>query len=211
MTKLTRKDTKFEWSDECQSGFEYLKTSLNESPILKYPNPQKRYVVFADASDQATAAVLTQEYKDDDNEIKEIPIAYLSAQFSDTYFRWSTVVKEGYAIYYAIMKWRHYLEDAEILLKDDATSLKKFLNGRTDNPKWDRWSLELQGRNMQVEHIPGYKNKAAYCLSRLPFVTRKRNENPLKYEISINMTWTEDNAQCCPMCVVDITDTKALQ
>ena len=62
-----------------------------------------------------------------------------------------------------------------------------------------------------MEYIPGYKNKAAGCLSRLPFVTRKRNDSPLKGEISINMTQTEENAQCCPMCVADITDTKALQ
>ena len=101
MTKLTRNDTKFEWSDDCQSGFEYLKTCLTESSILKYPNPKKRYVVF---TDQAAAAVLTQEYKDDDNEIKEMPIAYLSTQFSDTQFKWHTVVKEGYAIYHAIKK-----------------------------------------------------------------------------------------------------------
>ena len=40
MTKLTRKDTKFEWSDDFQSGFEFLKTCLTESPILKYPKPQ---------------------------------------------------------------------------------------------------------------------------------------------------------------------------
>ena len=37
-----------------------------------------------------------------------------------------TVVKEGYAIYYAIKKWRHYLEDVEILLKSDAKSLQNF-------------------------------------------------------------------------------------
>ena len=37
-----------------------------------------------------------------------MPIAYLSAQFSDTQFKWSTIVKEGYAIYYAIKKWRQY-------------------------------------------------------------------------------------------------------
>ena len=140
-----------------------------------------------------------------------MPIAYLSAQFSDTQFKWSTVVKEGYAIYYAIKKWRHYLEDAEILLKSDAKSLQKFLNGRSDNLKLDRWSLELQGRNIQVEHIPGYKNKAADCLSRLLFVTRKRNDNPPKDEISINMTQTEDNIQCCPKYVADITDTNTLQ
>ena len=87
MMKLTRKDTKYEWSDDCQSGFEYLKTCLTESAILKYPNPQKRYAVFTDISNQAAAAVLTQEYNDDDNEIKEMPNAYLPAQFSDTQFK----------------------------------------------------------------------------------------------------------------------------
>ena len=98
---------------------------------------------------------------------KKCLFLYLSAQFSDIQFKWSTVVKEGYAICYAIKKWRHYLEDAEILLRSDAKSLQKFLNGRTDNFKLDRWSLELQGRNIQVEHIPGYENKAADCLSLL--------------------------------------------
>ena len=212
ITKLTRKDSKFVWTEECQTGFEYLRTSLTKSPILKYPDPCKRYVVFTDASDQAAAAVLTQEYSDDDGQIKEMPIAYLSAQFNDTQFKWSTVVKEGYAIYHAMKKWRHYLEDAGILLKSDAKSLQKFLNGRTDNLKLDRWSLELQGRNIQVEHIPGYKNKAADCLSHLPFVTRKRNDNPLKDEdIPVNAIQREDDT-CCPLCEVDLTDTtKSLQ
>ena len=68
-----------------------------------------------DASDQAAAAILTQEYPDANGKITELLVAYLSAQFSDTQFKWSTVVKEGYAIYYCIKKWRTYLEDAEIL------------------------------------------------------------------------------------------------
>ena len=116
--------------------------------IVKYPNPSKRYMVFTDASDQATAAILIQVYTSEDGETRKMPIAYLSMQFFDTQFKWSTVVKEGYAIYYAIRKWRHYLEDAEILLKSDGKSLQKFLAGRTNNVKLDRWSLELQGRNI---------------------------------------------------------------
>ena len=141
-----------------------------------------------------------------------MPIAYLSAQFSDTQFKWSTVVKEGYAIYYAMKKWRHYLEDAEILLKSDAMSLQKLLNGKTDNCKLDRWSLELQGRNTKVEHIPGYKNKAGDCLSRLPFVTRKRNDNPLKDETHVNaINEVEEESTCCTLCEIELTDTKALQ
>ena len=93
--------------------------------------------------------------------------------FSDTQVKWSTVVKEGYAIYYAVKKWRYHLEDPEILLKSNAKSLQKFLAGKTNNVKLDRWYLELQGRNIQVEHIPGHKNKAADCLSQLPFATRR--------------------------------------
>ena len=81
-----------------------MKTCLTKSSILKYPNPQKRYVVFTDASDQATASILTQVYKGDDNEIKEMAIAYLSAQFSDTQFKWSTVVIESYANHHSITK-----------------------------------------------------------------------------------------------------------
>ena len=41
VTKLTRKDTKFEWSEDCQTGFDYLKTCMTKAPILKYPDPQE--------------------------------------------------------------------------------------------------------------------------------------------------------------------------
>ena len=87
MTKLTRKETKFEWTEDCQVCFDYLKTCLTEACILKYSNPQKRYVVFTDASDQTAAAVSTQECPDGDGEVKERPIAYHSPQFSDTQFK----------------------------------------------------------------------------------------------------------------------------
>ena len=151
---------------------------MSEDPILKYADPSKRYVLFTDALHQAATAVLTQEYTSKDGDTKEMPIAHISAQFSNTQFKWSTVVKQGYVIYYAIKKWRHCLEDLEILLKSDSKSLQKFLAGRTDNVKLDRWSLELQGKNIQVEHIPGHGNKAANWLSQLPFMTRNRNDNP---------------------------------
>ena len=122
LTKLTRKGINFKWSNDCQVGFDYIKHCLIKDPVLKYPNPNKRYKVFTDASDQAAAAILTDEYPDADGKITELTVAYLSAQFSDTQFKWSTVVKEGYAIYYWIKKWRAYLEDAEILIKSDAKS-----------------------------------------------------------------------------------------
>ena len=214
LTKLTRRHVKFEWSKECQIGFDYLRTALIKDPILKYPDPSKRYVIFTDASDQAAAGVLCQEYLDCDGKVTEFPIAYLSTQFTDTQYKWSTVVKEGYAIYYCVKKWRPYLEDAQILLKSDAKSLEKFLEGRTNNLKLDRWSLELQGRRISCVHIPGTQNKAADCLSRLPYVTKKRNDNPLHDQdvLAVNCIENiEDHTTECRLCEVDLTDTLTLQ
>ena len=63
-----------------------------------------------------------------------------------------------------------------------------------------------------MEHIPGHKNKAANCLSQLPFATRKRNDNPLKDEnVSIHETKVEVGENCCPLCEDDLIDTKTLQ
>ena len=47
---------------------------LYNIPILKYPDPSKRFVVFTDVSYQAAATVLTWEYPDEDGKIKEIPL-----------------------------------------------------------------------------------------------------------------------------------------
>ena len=63
-----------------------------------------------------------------------------------------------------------------------------------------------------MEHIPGHKNKAADCLSWLPFMTRERNDNPLKNDgVSVHEIKIEVGEDCCPLCEVDFTDTKALQ
>ena len=87
LTKLTRKDIKSKWSNDCQVCFDYLKDCLIKDLVLKYPDPNKRYVVFTDASDQAAAAIMTQEYPDADGKITELPVAYLSPLFSDTQFK----------------------------------------------------------------------------------------------------------------------------
>ena len=86
------------------------------------------------------------------------------------------------------------------------------MHGRTDNNKLDRWSLELQGRNIKVAHIPGHKNKTADCLSRLPFVTRKRNSNLLKDEVSLIEINKCDKPTdiCCSLYEIDLTNTKEL-
>ena len=45
ITRLTRKDAKFEWSKDCQIAFEYFKNSLTKEPILKYPDPSEVCII----------------------------------------------------------------------------------------------------------------------------------------------------------------------
>ena len=58
---LTRKYAKFKWTDTCQKSFQFLKDSLTVVPLLVYPDPNKTYVLYTDASDTCKGACLTQE------------------------------------------------------------------------------------------------------------------------------------------------------
>ena len=44
-------------------SFEHLKKELCKEPILQYPNTEKPYTLFTDASDYAYSRVLTQAVK----------------------------------------------------------------------------------------------------------------------------------------------------
>ena len=50
MTRLTRKEVKFEWNDLCEMAFQELKMRLATTPILIVPERGQRYTVYCDAS-----------------------------------------------------------------------------------------------------------------------------------------------------------------
>ena len=89
-TLLTRQQVKFEWTPEHQQAFLKLKDSIIQAPILCYANPNKKYIVYMDASDNSCGAQLTQEH----NGI-EFPMAFLSQTFSETQRKWSTTEQEA--------------------------------------------------------------------------------------------------------------------
>ena len=86
---LTRKYAHFKWSDAHQRAFDYLKDSLTAVPLLVYPDSNKPYVLYTDASDTCIGACLTQECEGD-----EKPIYYLSHKLSRSQCKWSVVEKE---------------------------------------------------------------------------------------------------------------------
>ena len=63
LTKLLRKNTKFEWTTECQESFEKLKACLTSAPVLTFPSGNGGYVVYSDASRKGLGCVLMQHGK----------------------------------------------------------------------------------------------------------------------------------------------------
>ena len=95
LTLLTRQQVKFDWTLEHHTAFLHLKEAIVQAPILHYPNPEKKYIVYTDASDDACGAQLSQEHNG-----TEFPVAFLSHTFTETQWKWSTTEQEAYGIYY---------------------------------------------------------------------------------------------------------------
>ena len=136
LTLLTRQQVKFDWTPEHQEAFLHLKEAIVQAPILHYPNPNKTYIVYTDASDDACRTQLSQEYNG-----TELPVAFLSHTFMEAQCKWSTTEQEVFGVYYAITTWNYYLQGADIIVWNDHKTLAWFLNGKNTNNKVNRWSL----------------------------------------------------------------------
>ena len=137
-----------------------LKDALITSPILKYPDPDKPYTLFTDASKHAWACVLSQEYEHEkDGKVFKInhPITFASGLFKGSLLNWAALTKEAFAIYSSIKKLSYYFEDAEIILRSDYLPLKKFMQKNTLYTKVNNWAVEISPYKIQFEYIKGIK------------------------------------------------------
>ena len=170
LTQLTKKETKFMWTPECQKSFELLKSFLCGEPILKYADTSKPYTLYTDASKYGWAGVLTQSQTtviDGKSVTTDHQVAFVSGLFRGSQLNWAAPTKEANAIYISVKKLSFYLIQADVLLKSDHLPLKRFLHKNTLNSKVNNWAMELKSFNIWFEHIKGQNNILADTLSHL--------------------------------------------
>ena len=95
LTMVTQPQVTFEWTSTYHTAFLHLKEAIIQAPILCYPDPNKKYIVYTDASDGACGAQLSQEHDG-----TEFPLAFLSHTFTETQRKWSTTKQEAYGVCY---------------------------------------------------------------------------------------------------------------
>ena len=162
LNKLLRKETKFVWTAECQVAFETLKRALVTAPVLAFPQFDKPFILAVDASDESIGYVLSQ--LDSDN--REHPVAYGGRALRNEELRWHITDKEGLSLVEAIRQFRPYLANVPFTVYTDNVSVKYLQQIKDCQGRLGRWSLLLQGYNMQIVHKSSQNNANADGLSR---------------------------------------------
>ncbi|GKV24657.1 hypothetical protein SLEP1_g34241 [Rubroshorea leprosula] len=116
MTRLIRKDAKFEWTPECEESFLTLKEKLVTALVLALPIHGEGFTIYSDASKKGLGCVLMQ---------KDRVIAYASRQLKPYEENYPTHDLELAAVIFALKIWRHYLYGETCEIFTDHKSLKK--------------------------------------------------------------------------------------
>ena len=164
LINLLRKNVQYVWTSECQSAFDLLKSLLKSSPVLISPDFHKQFRLMIDASDVGAGVVLLQEREGVDH-----PVSYYSKKFTKSQRNYSTVEKETLALLLGLQHFDVYLSttDFPILVFTDHNPLTFLNKMKNQNQRLMRWSLSLQGVNLEIQHIRGRDNIIADALSRI--------------------------------------------
>ena len=163
LVSLTRRHARFHWGPSQQNAFEKLKQLLCSDQVLAYPNTQKPYKLYTDASNYAIGGILVQ---DDENGVERV-VQYISSSLKGSQLNWPTIEKEAYALIYALQKLRPYLYGAQFTVYTDHKPLKSLFLGEVKNTKIQRWAVLIAEYGCNIEYIAGKKNIRADMLSRL--------------------------------------------
>ena len=171
LTALTKKGQKFEWSSDCQTAFETLKSRLTEAPILAYPssNPADKFILDTDASDSGIGGVLSQV-----QDGVERVVAYASNTLSPSERRYCTTYRELLAVVVFMKKFRHYLMGQKFVVRTDHSSLRWLTNFKETEGMVGRWLSAISPFSYTIEHRSGVNHGNADGLSRKMIKDKRR-------------------------------------
>ncbi|KAM2111922.1 hypothetical protein ACFX1R_014487 [Malus domestica] len=113
LCRLLQKDVAFDFNKECEKAFNHLKDMLTSAPIIVPPDWSLPFELMCDASDYALGAVLGQR-----KDKRPHAIYYASRTLNDAQLNYSTTEKELLAVVFALDKFRSYLLEFDIEIRD---------------------------------------------------------------------------------------------
>ncbi|GAU47343.1 hypothetical protein TSUD_302120 [Trifolium subterraneum] len=154
--KLLRKETTFEWTEECEGALQHLKRALSEPPVLTRPVEGEKLYLYLAVASEAISAVLIRE-----TEQGQKPVYFISKVLQGPELRYLQIEKIALAVIMAARKLRYYFPAYSIVI-------------RTDQP----WSLELAEFNISFESRKALKAQvlADFVAEMTTSMTSERNK-----------------------------------
>ena len=163
LNRLLKKNTPFVWGNDQVDSFEYLKTCLMTPPILSYPNFEKPFILYTDASTFALGAILSQKNEDK----KERVIAYASRTLGKHERNYGITELECLAVVWAVKHFHHYLHGQKFTVITDHAALRYLLNLSNPTGRLGRWLMFLNSYNLEIINRPGKQHTNVDTLSRI--------------------------------------------
>ena len=203
--KLLKKNVKFEWMEECDKAFKTAKETVMRDPILYHPDPNTLWIIETDANKTAFTGILLQPHIH--NGIKEeVPVTFISYNFTGTQQAWSATERELYAIYVAMCKLSYMIKGGRVTIRTDHKPLLEIVAGMAKSQnsaaadKFCCWTSDILvgDPHPTIQYKKGSLNLIADSLSRLrtgdhyKYNESLHNAEPLvlKEKVEINMETT---------------------
>ena len=185
LTRLTRKDVPFQWTEECCNAVRQLKKAVITAPVLVRPNTSKQFKLEVDTSQLATGAILYQcdapvtLPSGKEKPGPQCPVGFHSQKFTPTEQNYLIYNREFLAIMHGLCNWSHLLKGTEIpiLVYTDHANLRYYCNPRKIGPCIAGYLLEREQYNILLEYKPGATNRADRLSQQENYDTGSNLEN----------------------------------
>jgi transposase InsO family protein len=155
LTGMVSKTAKFVWGAEQQQAFDRIKKVISRETLLAFPDFNKEFHIYTDASDYQLGAVIMQDDK---------PLAFYSRKLNAAQKRYTTGEQELLSIVETLKEFRNILLGQRIIVHTDH---KNIVYGKLSNDRIARWRLLLEEYGPTYVHVKGTDNVVADALSRL--------------------------------------------
>ena len=155
----------FNWTEDCQEGFDNLKRALTSAPILAYPDYSKPFILETDASLKGLGAVLSQ--RSDDNTVHVIAYTSQSLRPGEKSMKdYSSAKIELLALKWSVCeKFKDYLLGSKFTVYTDNNPLVYVKSSKLGAAQI-RWLSELALYDFDIIYRTGKSNLVADALSR---------------------------------------------
>ncbi|GAU48525.1 hypothetical protein TSUD_243030 [Trifolium subterraneum] len=143
--KLLRKESAFEWTEECEQALQHLKKALSEPPVLSRPDVGEVLYLYLAVAFEAVSASLIRETLEGQKSVY-----FTSKALQGPELRYQQIEKVALALVTAARRLRYYFLAHTIVVRTDQP-IKSLLVRPDMAGRMLKWSLDLSEFDIRYE------------------------------------------------------------